>query len=168
MTRPTEVTPIRGRLFRLILAMPTWTAAAFLFLLMAMTFTDVILRSAFDNPIESATELTRLFMAIIVFCSLPMVSWKGDNILVDLLDPWFSSRFALIRDCVIDIVCGLVLIWPAFRVWQLANRARQYGDVTEYLQFPQFYVGWFIAVFTFITAAAFVARGLTRLTGFQR
>ena len=140
----------------------------FLFLLMVMTFADVMLRSAFNNPIESATELTRLFMAIIVFSALPMVSWKGDNIIVDLLDPWFSPRVAQVRDCIIDIICGLVLIWPAFRVWQLADRARQYGDVTEYLQFPQFYTGWFISVFTFITAAAFIARGVTRLFKFQR
>ena len=168
MTTPTDTTPYWVRLIRIFYALPTWTAAVFLFLLMAMTFADVVLRSAFDNPIESATELTRLFMAIIVFSALPMVSWKGDNIIVDLLDPWFSVRFGQLRDCLIDITCGLVLIWPAYRVWQLADRARQYGDVTEYLQFPQFYIGRFIAVFTFVTAAAFVARSVTRLTRFQR
>ena len=43
---------------------PTYLSAVILFVLMVMTFADVILRSAFNNPIESATELTRLFMAI--------------------------------------------------------------------------------------------------------
>ena len=49
---------------------PTHAAAAILFCLMVMTFADVILRSALNNPIESATELTRLFMAIMVFAAL--------------------------------------------------------------------------------------------------
>ena len=151
-------------LLQIVFRFPTWAAALFLFLLMAMTFADVVLRSVFNNPIESATELTRLFMAIIVFSALPMVSWKGDNIIVDLLDPWFSQRLALIRDSLVEIICALVLIWPAYRVWQLAERSRQYGDVTEYLQLPQFYIGWFISIFTFVTSAAFLARGVIRLT----
>ena len=44
-------------------------ASLALFFLMAMTFADVVLRSVFNDPIESATELTRLLMAIIVFSS---------------------------------------------------------------------------------------------------
>ena len=142
--------------------LPTWLAAAVLFILMAMTFADVVMRSLFNNPIESATELTRLFMAIIVFSALPMVSWKGGNIVVDLLDPLFSRRLARLRDIAIDLICGVILFWPAIRVWELAERSRQYGDVTEYLNFPQYHVARFIAVFTLLTAATFIVRGVTR------
>lgn len=149
--------------FHYIAVIPTWTAAFFLFALMAMTFFDVILRSTINNPIESATELTRLFMAIVVFATLPLVSWKGSHIVVDLLDPIFSRRLAHIRDIVIDLICGVALLWPAKRVWELAERARSYGDVTEYLGLPQHYTGWFIAFFTLITALVFLARGITRI-----
>ena len=146
-----------------IAVLPTWFAAAILFLLMAMTFFDVILRSVANNPIESATELTRLFMAIIVFASLPMVSWTGRHIVVDLLDPLFTRRLARLRDIAIDLICGVILFWPAKRVWDLAERARDFGDVTEYLGFPQHIIGWFIAGFASLTALVFVARGLARL-----
>ena len=67
--------------WRILFDAPIWLAAFALFLLMVMTFADVILRSAANNPIESATELTRLLMAIIVFSALPLVSWKGDHII---------------------------------------------------------------------------------------
>jgi TRAP-type C4-dicarboxylate transport system permease small subunit len=143
--------------------LPTWLACLVLFLLMGMTFADVILRSALNNPIESATELTRLFMAIVVFASLPMVSWTGKHIVVDLMDPLFSRRMARVRDIAIDIGCGVLLFWPAKRVFELAERARSYGDVTEYIGFPQHLIGWFIAFFTMVTAVVFVARGLARL-----
>lgn len=150
-------------IWRYVAVAPTWLAASVLFLLMSMTFADVILRSLFGNPIESATELTRLFMAIIVFSSLPIVSWKGANIVVDLMDPLFSRRLALLRDITIDLSCGIILLWPAKRVWDLAERAREYGDVTEYLNLPQHYAGWFIAVFTFATAITFTARAIARI-----
>ena len=149
--------------WRYIAVLPIWLAAATLFLLMAMTFADVVLRSVFNNPIESATELTRLFMAIIVFSALPLVSWKGANIVVDLMDPLFSRRAALVRDIMIDLACGIILLWPTKRVWDLAERAREYGDVTEYLNMPQHYVGWFIAFFTAVTALTFIARGTARI-----
>ena len=161
--REAEYSLRQQSMFHYIAVIPTWVAAFTLFGLMVMTFFDVILRSAFNNPIESATELTRLFMAIIVFASLPMVSWKGSHITVDLLDPFYPKWLARCRDIAIDLICGVVLFWPAKRVFELAERARSYGDVTEYIGFPQYIPGWFIAFFTLATAIAFVARGLVRL-----
>ena len=130
---------------------------------MVMTFLDVLSRSIFNNPIESATELTRLFMAIMVFAALPMVTWRGAHIVVDLMDPMFSRRLARIRDILIDLICGVAILWPAKRVFDLAERARDYGDRTEYLGMPQHYAGWFISLFAFITALVFIARGLTQI-----
>jgi TRAP-type transport system small permease protein len=154
--------------WHVVVNLPSWLAAVMLFLLMTMTFLDVLLRSTINNPIESATEMTRFFMAIIVFASLPMVSWTGKHIVVDLMDPLFSRKLARARDVSIDLFCGVILFWPAIRVWQLAERARSFGDVTEYLGFPQFVIGWFIAAFTFLTAGVFVARGLTRIFAPER
>lgn len=152
-----------GGVWHIVSHLPTWLAAVVLFILMSMTFFDVVLRSIFGNPIESATELTRFFMAIIVFSALPLVTWKGNHIVVDLMDPMFSRKMARIRDTLIDLVCGVVLFWPAQRVWVLAERAREYGDVTEYLNFPQYVIGWFISGFAFLTAIVFVLRGLARI-----
>lgn len=160
---PEETSLRQPSLIHYIAVAPMWVAALMLFGLMTMTFLDVIFRSAANNPIESATELTRLFMAIIVFASLPAVSWKGTHIVVDLMDPVFPRRWARVRDTVIDLVCGLALLWPAKRVWDLAERARDYGDVTEYLGFPQYIPGWFIAFFTFVTALVLLVRGAARI-----
>ena len=142
---------------------PIWLSAITLFILMGMTFSDVLLRSLLNNPIESATELTRLFMAIIVFSALPLVSWQGGHIVVDLLDPIYTRKLARFRDLTIDLICGVALLWPAKRVWDLAERAREYGSVTEYLNLPENYIGWFIAIFTAITACSFIARAISRI-----
>jgi TRAP-type C4-dicarboxylate transport system permease small subunit len=145
-------------------ALPVWLACVTLFALMAMTFTDVILRSAFNAPIEAATELTRLFMAIIVFSVLPVISAQGGHIVVDLLDSVIAHPLLTrLRDNIMHIICGCLLILPAERVSVLAERARSYGDRTEYLNIPQFYIAWFIAAMAFITAVVLILRGLIGL-----
>ncbi len=79
---------------------------------------------------------------------------------MDLLDPLFSRGLARIRDVIVNLFGGALLLWPAWRVWGLADRARDRGDVTEYLNIPQFYIAYFIALMTFITALALLARGI--------
>ena len=149
------------RIFRRISVVPVLVASAALFVLMVMTFCDVILRSVFNNPIEAATELTRILMAILVFAVLPIVSARADHIAVDLTDGFFARlRLHHIRDGIVFVGSGIMLFWPIKRVWVLAERARDYGDVTEYLAIPQFYIGWFITVFLAMAAIAMVVTGL--------
>ena len=139
---------------------PVLLAVTALFLMMLMTFFDVVLRSTVNTPIEAATELTRILMAIVVFSALPVVSGRAGHISVDVLDWVFGRGAARWRDVVINLVSGAILWWPAERVTVLAERARSYGDVTEYLGIPQFYIAWFIAAFTFVTALVLILRGL--------
>jgi len=147
---------------------PSWLAASALFIMMIMTFSDVVLRSTINNPIEWATELTRIFMVIIVFTSLPVISWRGTHIIVDLMDPFFSNTLARLRDITIDLVSGVILLWPAWRIFVQAERFRSYGEVTEYMGWPQHLTSWFIAAFTLITALTLIARGLARIFASKR
>ncbi len=151
------------KLVKVLLEIPLFLASIILFLMMALTFADVVMRSALNAPIEASTELTRIAMAVIVFTVLPIVSWRGEHISVDLLDRFFNPLMTRIRDALVAIVCGAILFWPAQRVVVLAERAASYGDVTEYLGIPQSYIAWMIAVMTFITATALVARGIVIL-----
>ncbi|MEO1689712.1 MAG: TRAP transporter small permease [Pseudomonadota bacterium] len=138
---------------------PAAIASAALFAMMTMTFADVVLRSALNAPIEAATELTRLLMAVVVFASMPVVSAGGKHIAVDLTDPLFSARLARWRDAAVNLGCGAMLFWPAERAVVLAERAASFGDVTEYLEIPKVYPAMFIAGACYVTAAALLIRG---------
>ena len=152
---------VMSEVLRRAAALPLAVGAAALFFLMVMTFCDVVLRSAFNAPLEAAPELTRLSMAIIVFSVMPVMSARGEHISVDLLDGVFQRlRFVRIRDALVFVICGVMLWWPAGRVIVLAERARSYGDVTEFLNIPVFYMGWFIAIMTYATMVALILRGL--------
>ena len=149
---------------RIVSWIPLGVACVVLFFLMTMTFLDVLLRSALNNPIEASTELTRFSMAIIVFSALPVLSGRGGHISVDLLDG-LIERLGLDRiwTALMSITCGVILWWPANRVVDLAERSRSYGDLTEYLLIPTFYVSWFIAIMTFVTMVVLVLRGVALL-----
>ena len=73
---------------------PVLLAATALFVMMSMTFFDVVLRSTINTPIEAATELTRILMAVVVFSALPVVSGRAGHISVDVLDWVFTRRAA--------------------------------------------------------------------------
>ena len=148
-------------IIRRLSVIPVLVACGALFILMVMTFCDVVLRSVFNNPIEAATELTRMLMAILVFSVLPIVSARADHIAVDLTDGlFFRFRLTRIRDGIIFLGSGIMLYWPIKRVWILADRARDYGDVTEYLSIPTFYIGYFITIATALAAISMVVTGL--------
>lgn len=150
-------TPVK-RFFDTLQEIPLIAASIILFLMMAMTFADVVMRSALNAPLEASTELTRIAMAVIVFTVLPVVSWRNEHISVDLLDRFFHPVLARCRDALVSFTCGAMLFWPAQRIVVLAERAASYGDVTEYLGIPQTYIAWFIAVMTFVTAVTLVIR----------
>jgi TRAP-type C4-dicarboxylate transport system permease small subunit len=143
---------------------PMIIASIALFALMSLTFADVLMRSIFNAPIQAATELIRMGIALIVFAALPVLSAQNGHIAVDLLDSPFR-RFGLerARDAIVALACAAMLWWPAGRVVDLAERAKGYGDVTEYLEIPTYYVAYFIAVMTYLTAAALIGRGLLHI-----
>jgi len=152
------------KFLRVLLHLPTGVAAVSLFALMLLTFADVMLRSILNAPIEVGTDLTRVLMAVTVFSVLPVLSARGGQISVDLLDGFFQRwRLARWRDALVDLSCGIMLIWPTGRIWVLAERSRSYGDVMEYLGFPLHLVGWFIAAMTGVTSVVLILRGLAGL-----
>lgn len=152
------------RLFDQCRTLPLVIAGVALLALMAMTFCDVVLRSSFDAPIEAATELTRILVAVMVFSVMPHVSVTGGHIAVDLLDGLYaSSRAVRLRDGIIQIVCGALLYLPIQRVWVLTDRTRDFGDVTQTLAIPQYLTMGFIAVGLTLTALAMCVAGLLTL-----
>jgi TRAP-type transport system small permease protein len=118
-----------ARLLNRLTELPMLLAAVTLFILMVLTFADVIMRSTFSAPIEAATELTRIAMAVIVFASLPVVSGRAEHIVVDLLDPIFlRAGIKRVLDGLIMLVCGVLLVWPAMRSCVLHHLVHRLHD----------------------------------------
>lgn len=142
---------------------PIYLGALTTLALVFLTVADVVGRYFFNSPIVGATEITSLGMAVIIFTSLPVISGKGEHICVDLLDGLYSPKAARWRDGIIDIFFGAALMFllPRFNV--LAERVMKYGEFTEYLRLPVFYINYFFLFWVGIAAFSLLFRGILML-----
>ena len=95
----------------------TWPArtclalsALCLMALMGLTVVEVIGRYVFNAPIFGRQDVAQILLACSVFFAFPVVTFRGEQIDVDLLDGLFSSHAAFWRDRAIDVVSSVALV----------------------------------------------------------
>jgi len=129
---------------------------------MLITCVDVFGRYLFNNPLTGSTELTEIAVGIVIFSVFPILSWRNDHIVVDILDHFFSPRIHMIRTILINGLISVALIFLGKRIYELGQRSLSFGEVTEYLEIP---LGWmmvYIAVMCWATALAAITLGVYR------
>lgn len=139
-------------------------AAIVLLVLVALTCVDVIGRYFFNSPLVGAVELVEICMGAITFFSFPLMFFRNDHIIVDLIPQvkrgylgWFLSLIFLAVTIFISLKLGS-------RVFDYAVRALEDGDVTEYLNIPKYPVVGFITAAIFSAALVCFIRFLVLLT----
>lgn len=137
-------------------------SAVMLFILMCLTCVDVFGRYLFNSPLTGSTELTEIALAIIVFACMPVITWRDEHIVVDMLDSLFGPTARRIRSAAIQLLIAGCLFFLGQRVWILGNRSLSYGEVSEYLEVPTGYVTLFIAIMCWFTAATVATYGVVR------
>ena len=157
-----SIVTLASRIERLARA-PAWLSAACLFVLMLLTFADVIMRSLFSAPLGSSAEVTQIFMGIIVFAALPLAAVREEHIVVDLFDGFFAGRMADVQRMIIDLLCLGMLAVACHRIWELGTRSRGYGEVTEYLRLPQYLLIQFFSLAIAFTCLIYLARIVSAL-----
>lgn len=135
-------------------------ASAALFALMVMTCVDVAGRYFFSHPLKGGTELTEIGVAVVVFAAIPVVTWRGGQIVVDLIDTWLSQRWLRWLNTLAIILIALSFYYVGGRIFELAERSLRRGIVTDFLSIPTGYVIYYIAVMSWATAVGVVLYGL--------
>lgn len=143
-------------------------AALTLFFLMALTCADVFGRYFLDNAVDGATELTEMGIAILVFAEMPVVTWRGGHVVVDILDKMMGSKLIKILGLVSAFLMSTSLYFLAIRIYELAERSNNRGEVTEYLQLPVGYIVQYIAFMSWVTAGAMITYGVYRILFLSR
>jgi TRAP-type transport system small permease protein len=111
-------------------------AALAILALALITFIDVLARYVFNAPIPGAYEVSELVMGVMIFAGLPVVTWRGTHITIDLLDGITPDWIAGWRDSFMFLVSSLIVAVLGWELWALAGTLASYGDVTEYLRLP--------------------------------
>jgi TRAP-type C4-dicarboxylate transport system permease small subunit len=111
-------------------------AALTIFGLALITFVDVVARYVFNSPIPGAYEISELVMGVMIFAALPVVTWRGSHITIDLLDAITPRWISGWRDGFMFAISSGVVAVLGWELWALAAILASYGDVTEYLRIP--------------------------------
>jgi len=137
-------------------------ASITLFLLMAVTCIDVFGRYIFNHPLTGSTELIEMSMAVLIFSVLPVISWRNEHIVVDLLDSFTPPLVHMVRNILLNVVTALALYFLGGRILKLGARSLDYGEQSEYLGIP---LGWiinFLGVMSWVTAGTLLTLGIHR------
>ena len=137
-------------------------AAITLFSLMIVTCLDVFGRYIFNRPLTGSTELIEMSLGLLVFSVFPVISWRNEHIVVDLLDRFTPPSVHMVRNILLNIVAAAALVFLGNRIIKLGNRSLNYGEVSEYLGIP---LGWtinFIGAMCWVTSVTLVTLGIHR------
>jgi TRAP-type transport system small permease protein len=129
-------------------------AALMLLALSAVTVIDVIGRYVFRAPIGGADELTVFFMAIGVYAVFPRTCWREEHICVDIIDLVYPKRWIALRQMALNALAALFMALVTWRMWFLAGRLTEDGEVTMFLRLPK---GPLVYFFVLMCAAATLA-----------
>jgi len=138
-------------------------SSAVLFMLMALTCVDVVGRYLFNSPLHGGTELTEIGLAVMVFAAMPVVTWRGGHIVVDLLDRFLGSVLVKVLSLLAAVVISGSLYFLGLRIMALGERSIGRGVVTEFLGMPSGYVVMYIAIMSWATALGMITYGVYRI-----
>ncbi len=139
------------------------TAALVLFVLMALTCVDVVGRYLFNSPLHGGTEMTEIGLAVMVFAAMPVITWRGGHIVVDLLDRFLGSKVVKVLSLLAALVMSSSLYFLAMRIFELGERSIRRGVVTEFLAMPSGYIVQYIAIMSWATAFGMITYGVYRI-----
>ena len=128
------------------------TAATALFSLMILTLVDVVGRKFFNNSVPGGLELTEILMVIVIFGALPLVSWRGEHVVFDSLDPLIPHWLKGFQTRAVHLISAGVFGFLARLMMMRAQRFAEYGDTTVHLQVSIAPVAWVMAGLLLITA----------------
>ena len=135
-------------------------AALTLLLLMLLTCTDVLGRYLFDNSLDAASELTEICIAVLVFAEMPIITWRGGHVVVDILDRFIGKKIIKILGLLSIFVMSSSLYYVAHRIFFIGARSIRRGEESEYLAIPMGHVAQYIAIMSWITAGAVITYGI--------
>lgn len=153
---------VRG--LRPILAALTWGLAAIVFLLMAVTFLDVLGRELLNLPVPASFEITRLALGLMVFVALPLVSAADEHVTIGLFNGYFRGRARHWKQFVVGLFVGFLCAVWARELWIQANALAQQNERLMFLQIQLAPFVYAMSVLTVFAAVVHLVQAWLKLT----
>lgn len=123
-----------------------------LFLMMALTFADVIWRYFLNAPIAGATEYISFLLAIVLYAGLPVVTRQDSHIKVGVLVTRLPAILQKAENIISPAVTLGMTALVAYITFRQAEILRESGALTPYLDMPVSPVVYAAGIFSLIAA----------------
>ncbi len=111
--------------------------AVLIFIMMILTFVDVIGRYIFTAPIFGAAEMIQFLLAMTIFSGLCLVNAHDDHITVELLDAQLDHVISpVLRRIIIQLFSVGMMAVIAFQLYRFALEAEHANTKTVVLEWP--------------------------------
>ncbi len=132
-----------------------------LFIMMALTFVDVVGRYGFNKSIFGTSEIIELLMVVVIFAGIAFVTVADQHIKVDIFDPWIKRRAPKLQRWAVLVFSFAMYGFLTFELIRHAIDSFQSGKRTAVLDGPQWLLPGAAALFSIIGVALFLAAILT-------
>lgn len=150
---------------RLLLGALSAVLALIVFLLMMITFVDVLGRELFSLPIPASFEITRLALGLMVFVGLPLVSANDEHVSIGLFNGWFPGRSANWKQLFIGLFVAFLCTAWSRELWIQAAVLAQQNERMMFLKIRLAPFVYAMSVLTFLAAAMHLARAWLKFRG---
>ncbi len=123
-----------------------FSASVILFVLMIVTFVDVLGRYLFNSPLRGAFEGTELMLLVLIFAGLPLVSHADEHVTMDFIDNILPAGGRRISVALSQLVCAATMLGLAWLIWLKAGKIAAYGDTTDVLRIELAPFVYFMAI----------------------
>ena len=129
--------------------------AALVFVMMILTFVDVVGRQAFNYPVPAGFEITELLMGYTVYLGLPLVCARHEHITINVLDHLYKGVARRIQGVVLNVLFGvLTLIWTR-ELWIHADKLAGQNEILMFMKISVAPFVYGMCAFTLLAAAVF-------------
>lgn len=130
-----------------------------IFIMMVLTFVDVIGRYVFHKPVFGGTEIISALLALTIFSGLGVINARDDHITVELFEETFRWRLSpVVYEVLVQVFSVGAMTLIAVVLFEHAWEGYKLKKLTEVLEMPVYYISGTIAVFAVISV-------LSQITG---
>ncbi len=120
--------------------------AALIFVMMMLTFADVVGRYIFTAPIFGAAEMIQFLLAMTIFGGLCLVNARDEHITVELFEIQLDRLIPpAMRRIIIQLFSVGMMAVIAYQLYQFAVESERVGSKTVVLEWPFAVVAFTVA-----------------------
>ncbi len=121
-------------------------AAALIFVMMVLTFADVVGRYVFTAPIFGAAEMIQFLLAMTIFSGLCLVNAHDEHITVELFDAQLDRVISpTLRRIIIQLFSVGMMAVIAYQLYEFARESERVGTKSVVLEWPFAIVAFTVA-----------------------